>query len=123
AHLLTKITTFIETCDFELAYTFCLRALEMEPDNVAVLEATGAVELELEKPDEAREILKIHVYGQLSESLDSINYLLTGVDLMTEELKSLDVASTPEAQENHQALCRKISTALCSMTEIYLTDC
>ncbi|CAG8436635.1 6370_t:CDS:2 [Ambispora gerdemannii] len=136
AHLLTKITTLIETCDFELAYTFCLRALAMESDNVAVLEATGAVELELEKFEEAREHFskaislspsrgssKYMYMGQLSENLDSINYFQTGIDLMTEELKSVSAASTSEEQEHHQALCRKISTALCSMTEIYLTDC
>ncbi|KAG9285023.1 hypothetical protein G9A89_009833 [Geosiphon pyriformis] len=127
ADLLEKISSFIESCDFELAYTFCVRALSMEPDNVKVLETAGAVELELEKFEEAREAISLnptkgaakYLYmGQLSESLDSVNYFQTGIDLMIAELENLVPAS-----EEYQGLCRKISTALCSMTEIFLTDC
>lgn len=56
--------------------------------------------------------------GQLSVEKDAINNFQKGVDLMVKERENL-AASSDEAK----VLASKISSALCSMTEIYLTDC
>ena len=56
--------------------------------------------------------------GQMSEGLDSVRYFQKGVDLMSNELIQVE-GNLDEAK----TLRRKISSALCSMTEIYLTDC
>ena len=56
--------------------------------------------------------------GQMSEGLDSVRCFQQGVDLMSSELSQVE-GNSDEAK----TLRRKISSALCSMTEIYLTDC
>ncbi len=55
--LLKRITSLIDTCDYELASTFCARALNIEPKNVVLLETAGTVKLELEKFEEAQEVI------------------------------------------------------------------
>ncbi|CAG8467359.1 11385_t:CDS:2 [Funneliformis caledonium] len=132
--LLTKISSLIDTCDYQLAFQFAKRALSMEQDNVQVLEILGMVEIELGMFDEAREHFskaisinpdqgysKYMYMGQLSESLDAISCFQKGVDLMISEYTST-ATKIDEGSDKHQ-LARKISSALCSMTEIYLTDC
>ena len=42
-----------------MAYAFCNKALELEPQNPDLLEVTGQVEMELEKFAEARQVCKI----------------------------------------------------------------
>lgn len=56
--------------------------------------------------------------GQLSVEKEAIDNFQKGVDLMVKERNNL-AANSEEAQ----TLASKISSALCSMTEIYLTDC
>jgi tetratricopeptide (TPR) repeat protein len=56
--------------------------------------------------------------GQMSVEQEAIQAFQRGVDIMVSERNQLD-PTTDEAK----ALASKISTALCSMTEIYLTDC
>ncbi|RHZ64213.1 hypothetical protein Glove_326g175 [Diversispora epigaea] len=154
--LLTKISSLIDTCDYELALKFANRALSMDENNVQVLEILGTIEIELGMFDEARENLskaisinpnqgysKYLYMGQLSNGLEAINYFQSGVNLMISEYKSHlnnnnnnnsinnnnnnnnnDINNTniiiSQQEEN---LNYKISTALCSMVEIYLTDC
>lgn len=56
--------------------------------------------------------------GQLSVEKEAINNFQKGVDLMVKGRNGLS-ANSDEAK----ILASKISSALCSMTEIYLTDC
>ncbi|CAI2168923.1 1459_t:CDS:2 [Funneliformis geosporum] len=132
--LLTKISSLIDTCDYQLALQFAKRAISMEKDNLQVLEILGMVEIELGMFDEAREHFskaisinpdqgysKYMYMGQLSESLEAISCFQKGVDLMILEYTST-ATKIDEGSDKHQ-LGRKISSALCSMTEIYLTDC
>ena len=58
--------------------------------------------------------------GQMSEGLDSVRCFQQGVDLMSNELSRSRVEGN---SDEAKTLRRKISSALCSMTEIYLTDC
>ncbi|KAF9578432.1 hypothetical protein BGW38_005758 [Lunasporangiospora selenospora] len=59
--------------------------------------------------------------GQLSEQLESINYFQQGVNLMMAERQAMPVDTTKGSE--FLALSSKISSALCSMADIYLTDC
>ncbi|ORX93841.1 TPR-like protein [Basidiobolus meristosporus CBS 931.73] len=131
AELLKLASTNVESCDYDVAYNLCNQALEKDPNNLEALEMTGVVELELGSFDSAREHLlkavslnpdqgysKYMYLGQLSHELESVGFFSRGVELMGEELKTLQ-ENSPEALE----LARKISSALCSMAEIYLTDC
>lgn len=56
ADLLPKIQANIDSLEYETAYTFCKRALELESDNVEILEMTGFVEVELGDLWSAREV-------------------------------------------------------------------
>ncbi|KAL1922431.1 uncharacterized protein VTP21DRAFT_9970 [Calcarisporiella thermophila] len=131
ADLLQRVASYIESCEYDLARTFCLRALDLEPENVHVLEMLGQVEAELGMFEEAvsrfqraiqlepnKGYSKYLYLGQLSTALESIAYYRRGVELLVEERSRM-----PESSEEALAHARKISSALCSMTEIYLTDC
>ena len=59
--------------------------------------------------------------GQMSEQLEAINYFQQGVNLMIAERATMPQDLTKGS--TYLALSSKISSALCSMTDIYLTDC
>lgn len=59
ADLLPKIQANIETLEYDTAYTFCKRALELEPTNVPILELTGFVEVELGDLWGAKEVIDL----------------------------------------------------------------
>ncbi|KAI8377174.1 hypothetical protein EDC96DRAFT_435952 [Choanephora cucurbitarum] len=126
-----RILENIDKLEYPAAYAFCQRALELEPHNAELLEITGQVELELEQFELARKHLlesiqiapesnysKYMYLGQLSVEKEAIAAFQKGVDLMVIERNKLPVES-----EEAKLLGSKISSALCSMTEIYLTDC
>lgn len=56
--------------------------------------------------------------GQLSVEKEAIANFQKGVDLMVKERSGYS-----DGSEEAKILASKISSALCSMTEIYLTDC
>ncbi|KAG0174083.1 hypothetical protein DFQ28_009744 [Apophysomyces sp. BC1034] len=129
--LIPRIQQNIDGMDYPMAYAFCKKALELEPNNAEILEITGQVELELSMFAEARGHMiaavqqsptkgysKYMYLGQLSVEKEAIEAFQKGVDLMVEERKGL-----AEGSEESNMLSSKIASALCSMTEIYLTDC
>ncbi|KAL9542760.1 hypothetical protein MBANPS3_008448 [Mucor bainieri] len=131
ADLKPRILENIDKLEYPAAYTFCQKALELEPHNAEILEITGQVELELEQFDLARQHMlesiklepeasysKYMYLGQLSVEKEAIAAFQKGVDLMVAERNKSNVDS-----EEAKMLASKISSALCSMTEIYLTDC
>ncbi|KAF7720927.1 hypothetical protein EC973_005773 [Apophysomyces ossiformis] len=129
--LIPRIQQNIDAMEYPMAHAFCKKALELEPTNPEILELTGQVELELSMFAEAREHMlaaiqqsplkgysKYMYLGQLSVEKEAIEAFQRGVDLMVEERRSI-----PEGSEEADILSAKIASALCSMTEIYLTDC
>ena len=59
--------------------------------------------------------------GQMSEQLEAISYFQQGVNLMVAERATMVKDLTRGS--DYLSLSSKISSALCSMTDIYLTDC
>ena len=57
--VLNKANELIGTVQFDLAHQFCVRALELEPDNASALETIAAVELELGDPESAKEVSRV----------------------------------------------------------------
>jgi hypothetical protein len=51
-----KILENIDSLEYNTAYMFCQKALELEPQNPELLELTGQVELELEQFEIARKV-------------------------------------------------------------------
>ncbi|KAI8996866.1 hypothetical protein BDB01DRAFT_768779 [Pilobolus umbonatus] len=126
-----KISANIDSLEYQTAYLFCQKALELEPQNAELLELTAQVEIELEHFEQARKHLlasiqiapegsytKYMYLGQMSVEKEAIHAFQNGVELMVLEKNKLANDS-----ETAKLLASKISTALCSMTEIYLTDC
>jgi len=131
ADLLPKIQANIDSLEYETAYAFCKRALEIDGANVEVLEQTGFVQVELGNLWAAKEhylkavelqpesgFEKYMCLGQLSGEMDAIQCFQRGVELMEKQKKTLGLGS-----DEAKILSNKIAAALCSMTEIYLTDC
>ncbi|KAI9299850.1 hypothetical protein BJ944DRAFT_244771 [Cunninghamella echinulata] len=129
--LVPRIQDNIEAMEYNMAYAFCEKALNLAPNNVQLLEWMGQIEIELEQFAEARNHFlqaiqlephtgysKYMYLGQLSIEKEAIDTFQKGVDLMLKEWEQLDTD-----EEEKQELALKISSALCSMTEIYLTDC
>lgn len=56
ADLKPRILQNIDSLEYPAAYTFCQKALELEPHNAEMLEITGQVELELEQFELARKV-------------------------------------------------------------------
>ncbi|CAO3633029.1 unnamed protein product [Cunninghamella blakesleeana] len=97
----------------------------------------GQIEIELEKFTEARQHFlqaiqlepntgssKYMYLGQLSVEKEAILTFQKGVDIMLIELEQLHHHhQLKELEDKKKELALKISSALCSMTEIYLTDC
>ncbi|KAG0224987.1 hypothetical protein BGW41_004856 [Actinomortierella wolfii] len=132
--LLAQAQQAVDSFEFELAHQFATRALSMEPNNVDALEAAGSIELELGLYQEAQDhflkcvelqpnngFSKYMYLGQMSEQLEAIKYFQRGVDLMMAERQAMKPDLTTGS--DYWILSNKISSALCSMTDIYLTDC
>ncbi|KAG0260110.1 hypothetical protein BG011_002129 [Mortierella polycephala] len=132
--LLVQANQALDRFEFELAHQFAMRALQLEPQNLIALEAAGSIEVELELFNEAKqhflECVKIQpnsgyskfmYLGQMSEQLEAISYFQQGVNLMMAERVTMPMDLTKGS--DYLALSNKISSALCSMIDIYLTDC
>ncbi|KAJ1959593.1 hypothetical protein IWQ62_004546 [Dispira parvispora] len=137
--LLERIQANIDTLHYDVAYQFCQKAQSLEPDNVAVLEVTATVALELGLFEEALTMLqrcvqlspedgysKYMYLGQMFTGMDAVRYFEKGVTLMSRELEESghnQHNGVSEERPDPAALKSQLATALCSMAEIYLTDC
>ncbi|KAJ3056381.1 hypothetical protein HK097_007110, partial [Rhizophlyctis rosea] len=134
----------------DLAKKFLLRILESHPTHPDALEAMGVAEMEAaniaaesaEDPDQQAAIAgeaaknaigwflkavevqpdlgcdKFWYLGQLSAGKQAVEFYRRGVEVGEKEVGMLG-----EYPEEAALLKRKISSALCSITEIYMTDC
>ncbi|XP_072041927.1 uncharacterized protein [Amphiura filiformis] len=134
--LLDKVEECMDSFDYELAHKFCKRALELDPDNVSVLETLGNLLAEQGDgegamkcfgravtvcPDEG--FSKYMYLGQLMEGKKAIECFQKGVEIMTKELHKSQSEGACAAAESEVAVSESdISSAYCSMAEIYLTD-
>ncbi|CAO3631908.1 unnamed protein product [Cunninghamella echinulata] len=96
--------------EYNMAYAFCEKALNLAPNNVQLLEWMGQIEIELEQFSEAR--------NHFLQAIQLEPHTGYRCKFMLKEWEQLDTD-----EEEKQELALKISSALCSMAEIYLTDC
>ncbi|KAG4095430.1 TPR-like protein [Neocallimastix lanati (nom. inval.)] len=128
--LLDRAKKCQENYDYDMAKRYCKRAIEMEPDNVEVLENIGSIFMDFGDWDSAKEIFercvnlspetgyqKYMYLGQVNVAEDAVNLYNKGIEIMIKELNNL-----PENSEKSNELRRKISSALCSIVEMYMTD-
>ncbi|KAJ3151432.1 hypothetical protein HDU86_006132 [Geranomyces michiganensis] len=144
AALLAQAQKALDDCHPDLASKFLLRALEAAPTNVAVLTTLGIAEMEkmnaaedddspelsaaaltaargyfLQAADLAtKEGFEPFVYlGQLSAGEEALGFYEKGAALLEGMLEGC------AGSEEEPLLRRKLSDALCSMAEIFMTDC
>ncbi|KAI9145415.1 hypothetical protein BKA69DRAFT_1035517 [Paraphysoderma sedebokerense] len=131
--LLRKVEEQIAECQFDVALSFCQRALELDSNDLSVLESTASVELELGLFEEAQSHLLRYLeldsenneqiylsLAQLYAGEDSIRCIKKGLEIMERKLRQ---AETTGDEKQIQILKGKCSSAFCSIAEIYLTDC
>ncbi|XP_013403019.1 probable assembly chaperone of rpl4 [Lingula anatina] len=137
--LLDKAQECIDTFNYELAQKFCQRALELDPDNLRVLETSGTLLLELGDSEGAKKCFgravelspdkghaKYMYLGQLFEGAEAVQCFQKGIELMTNELQQQqqrEVSAAFSGSGDEMVSSKDISTAYCSIAEIYMTDC
>ncbi|XP_058940486.2 uncharacterized protein [Pocillopora verrucosa] len=131
--LLKQAEECLDNFNYELAIKFCERALGIEPDNLEVLEMAGSVYLETGDMDKAKSCFENAVrispdqgyskfmnLGQLLEGQEAVAAFNKGIQLMIAS-KDNDTAQA-SASDSTVASSTEISTAYCSLAEMYLTD-
>uniref|UniRef100_A0A4W3HPD0 Si:dkey-12j5.1 n=1 Tax=Callorhinchus milii TaxID=7868 RepID=A0A4W3HPD0_CALMI len=137
--LLEKAEDCMDNFNFELAQMFCQRALDLEPDNITVLEMMGNIFAELGNSEKAKEIsfyrsvelrpeeghAKYMYLGQIHGGEEAVQYFRKGTELMIREYQKQKELVTQAAAcdpDNLEVTSQNISTAFCSVAEIFLTD-
>ncbi|KXJ16984.1 probable assembly chaperone of rpl4 [Exaiptasia diaphana] len=128
---LQKIEDFMDTFNYELAQKFCERALEIDSNHLELLETAGAVFLETGETEKAKKCLehavelspenghtKYMYLGQILQGQEAVQAFTKGIDIMVKTLDSNQEGATSADSVNPT----EISTAYCSLAEIYMTD-
>ncbi|XP_065896570.1 uncharacterized protein [Dysidea avara] len=133
--LLDLVADCVENFEYELALQYCEAALVVAPSNINVLETTGGLLLDFGDIERATQCFLTaveaspedghHKYlclGQLSQGQDAVKYMLKGIDILIKQLHSQnDLAAASTSTQD--ATTFDVSTAYCSLAEVYLTDC
>ncbi|XP_075067965.1 uncharacterized protein LOC142158167 isoform X2 [Mixophyes fleayi] len=134
--LLEKTEEYLDSFNLEMAQLFCQRALDIEPDNLEILDMMGNICMELGNAELAKQVLlkaielspdKGHArymcLGQIHCKEEALQYFHKGLHIMIQayqgQPQALGAASRPDEME---VTTKDISTAFCSVAEIYLTD-
>lgn len=126
--LLTRAETCLVQFQFDEAVSLLKRALSTRPQDTTVMDTLAQAYMELGDANSARELLQKSAQlapdaghskwldlGQLSQGQTAIQSFQKAVDLM---MKAMHEAKQAEGED----LPLQISTACCSMAEIYVTD-
>eukprot|EP00474_Spongospora_subterranea_P007378 CRZ07836.1 hypothetical protein [Spongospora subterranea] len=121
--LLDQAQSLIDQCHAEGAIKFVERALQIEPDNCRVLDLYADCLIELDRHGEAISVLQKSIsispddspfrymnLGQLLSGTDALQCYGKGIQIMSSRLSSDDLMAT------------RLSSGLCSMAELYMTD-
>ena len=127
----------MEACQPALGVKFVERALESDASNPKLYELLAQCHLEAIEDDplpKARNALakaielqpesgfeKFLLMGQLSVASEAIGYYETGTRLLMDRIAAINGSTVDEDEK--KLLMFKLGSALCSMAEIYLTDC
>lgn len=135
ADLMDRVEQYLENFEYDMALTFCKKAIALEPDNTKVLEGSGNVCAEIGDIDNARiyfqkaveiEPKKGHVkylyLGQLSEGSEAVKYYEAAIPLMKNEIEYQKNNIQDDSAEKNKLTDKAVSNVYCSLAEIYMTD-
>ncbi|XP_072010975.1 uncharacterized protein [Engystomops pustulosus] len=134
--LLEKTEEYLDNFNFEMAQLFCQRALDLEPENLEILDMMGNICMELGDADKARQVFlkavelspdkghtKYMCLGQIHSKEEALCYFQKGIDLMIRTYQSqAQESGAANFADEMEVTTKDISTAFCSVAEIYLTD-
>ncbi|XP_056375066.1 uncharacterized protein LOC130272994 [Hyla sarda] len=134
--LLEKTEEYLDNFNFEMAQLFCQRALDLEPDNLEILDMMGNICMELGNGEKAKEIFlkavhlspdkghaKYMCLGQIHCKEEALQYFQKGLEVLISAYQSHPkVSGAANFSDEMEATTKDISTAFCSVAEIYLTD-
>ncbi|XP_074659642.1 uncharacterized protein LOC141912297 [Tubulanus polymorphus] len=133
--ILEKVQEYMDTFNYELAQKFCQRALEIDADNLKVLETSGILLLELGNPEGAKQCFgravelsphdgyrKYMYLGQLFDGVQAVQCFQKGIELMTKTQAEQVAAACASPVEGSTVTNRDISSAHCTIAELYMTD-
>ncbi|KJE89691.1 hypothetical protein CAOG_001124 [Capsaspora owczarzaki ATCC 30864] len=128
--ILNRVEMLMDGLDFATAAQTCMRVLQRDPDNLRAIEAMGVIHLELGNPEPAFECFKRACALEPTSGADKFMYL-GQMQSGKEAAASFETGTVLLKQEREQAIqmgedpaefTRRISTALASTAELYLTD-
>mmetsp|Transcript_22348 Transcript_22348/g.75243 ORF Transcript_22348/g.75243 Transcript_22348/m.75243 type:complete len:342 (+) Transcript_22348:33-1058(+) len=143
ADLARQAQRCLDTFDLPLALKFYERALEAEPDDPELLDATGELLLRLGEPDRARRALQRSasvgprrnpvtylLLAQASGGAQAVAYYREGISVLGEreakmraEIKKARDGDARAAREAElEGLLQTTCSALCAIAEVYMTD-
>lgn len=128
--------------ELEKAFQYAKKALEIDPKNLHALDTMASIQMEMGNVDSAKNLYqklvdlspddgfsKYMCLAQLSSGIEAVNYYKKGVELMLVEFNKqsseTNKPSTSKQDEEDDSNCvtkLDISTAFCSIAELYLTD-
>ncbi|XP_049586935.1 uncharacterized protein si:dkey-12j5.1 isoform X2 [Syngnathus scovelli] len=139
--LLEKTEECMDSFDFEMAGLYCQRALDVESTNLQALDMLGHISLELGNTEKAKEVFlravelspdvghsKYMYLGQLHTGQEAVGFYTKGTQIL---LSALDEkpqttaqaeAATSVDEDSDLPTMKDVSTAYCSIAELYLTD-
>lgn len=134
--LLEKTEEYLDNLNYEMARLFCQRALDIEPDNLEILDMMGNICMELGDADKAKQVFlraaelspdkghsKYMCLGQIHCKEEALQYFHKGLEMMISAYQSQpQVSGAASWPEENEVTTKDISTAFCSIAEIYLTD-
>ena len=128
--IFAKAVEYYDKFEFDLAEKFLLKVLEQDTSHYEALAMYGSVCLEKGNADEAEKVYKRIIENHPTEctdahmalaelycGLEAINQYQLGINLIQQELSACN------DENERKSLARKISTAICAIAEIYMTDC
>eukprot|EP01121_Diplochlamys_sp_Union-15-3_P004966 TRINITY_DN15188_c0_g1_i1.p1 TRINITY_DN15188_c0_g1~~TRINITY_DN15188_c0_g1_i1.p1 ORF type:complete len:316 (+),score=56.84 TRINITY_DN15188_c0_g1_i1:32-979(+) len=130
--LFQNAENFINSLDYESAETCYSYILSMQPDNTEALDSLGEILIEMDERERAKKVLSKSVdiapnegaakyfnLGQIHEGQQAINFISKGIQILKNQ-KSDIIAGKIKGDVND--ISKEIASALCSLTEIYMTD-
>ena len=135
ADLIERAEKCVERLEYEAASKFLLKACELNPDSVDVLDLFGEVLVELGDHDKAYEVFSKSIslkpdqnpakwmnYAQLQVGMDAVHSYTKGLQLLIEEKTACNVNYSADEQRIKK-IDEQIVSACCAMVERYTTDC
>ncbi|CAF0940492.1 unnamed protein product [Brachionus calyciflorus] len=146
--LLDHAEDFLDQYELEKAFQYAKKALDLDPKNPHALDTMASIQMEMGNVESAKSIYeklvelspnegfsKYMCLAQLSTGIEAVNFYKKGVDLMLAEFnkQQLEDQNKPSTSKKSQEEDEEeddsgrvtkldISTAYCSISELYLTD-